>query len=458
MTRPDPLKKNLITNFLFLLFLTLFAAMVKYFNKEGNFGQTGYESFALGFAMLAAYSAAQLLKTVGIPVISGYIFSGMVAGPYITGFLDLEMVYKFSLINDLALSFIAMAAGGALKIESLKKRSKAISLNTFFQSIMIFLFVYYFIIFAGHYFQFIQNLTHPQVIAFAVLLGVIAIARSPSSTIAIINECRASGPFTDTILGVTIVMDVVIIIFFTIALTAVQVILAESYAVDYLAFSILFCAIAISLLIGGLLGKFISFYIKSAGHDLALFLLFISFTVSKTCMAVNPLMETYFNIDFHLEPLLICMSTGFTVQNFSREGKLFLGSLENVSLPIYLLFFTLAGAALDIKALRICWPLALCIAMVRIFGIFTATWIVGSLNKDPVKHKMNAWMAYITQAGVAIGLAQIATRQSSEIGGYLSTIVLAVITINQIIGPITFKIALRNVDEITSTSRRTDLG
>ncbi|WDN87531.1 hypothetical protein BuS5_00499 [Desulfosarcina sp. BuS5] len=447
MTRPDPLQKSLMANFLFLIFLTLFAAGINYLNKEGKFGQTGYESFALGFVMLAAYSSAQLFKTVGLPLISGYIFSGIIAGPYITGFLDFEMVRKFSLIDDIALSFIAMTAGGALKIESLKKRGIAISLNTILLSILVFCFVYNFIIFTGHYFQFIRNLTHPQIIAFALLLGVIAIARSPSSAIAIINECRASGPFTDTILGVTIVMDVFIIIFFTIAMTAVQVVLAESGAIDYQAFYILFCAIAVSFFIGGLLGKFISFYIRSAGHDLTLILLFISFTVTKTCVAVNPLMETHFNVVFHLEPLLICMSAGFTVQNFSREGNLFLGSLDRVSLPIYLLFFTLAGAALDIEALRMCWPLALCIAFVRVLGIFTATWLAGSLNKDPVKHKRNAWMAYITQAGVAIGLAQLAARQSREIGVYLSTIVLAVITINQVIGPITFKIALRLTGE-----------
>jgi len=447
MTRPDPLQKSLMTNFLFLIFLTLFATGINYLNKEGKFGQTGYESFALGFVILAAYSAAKLLKTVGLPLISGYIFSGIIAGPYLTGFWDFEMVRKFSLIDDLALSFIAMTAGGALKIESLKKRGRAISLNTLLLSILVFCFVYNFIIFTGHYFQFIRNLTHPQIIAFALLLGVVAIARSPSSAIAIINECRASGPFTDTILGVTIVMDVFIIIFFTIAMTAVQVVLAESGAVDYQAFYILFCAIAVSFFIGGLLGKFISFYIRSAGHDLTLILLFISFTVTKTCMAVNPLMETHFNVVFHLEPLLICMSIGFTVQNFSQEGNLFIGSLDRVSLPIYLLFFTLAGAALDIEALRMCWPLALCIAMVRVFGIFTATWMAGSLNKDPVKHKRNAWMAYITQAGVAIGLAQLAARQSPEIGVYLSTIVLAVITINQVIGPITFKIALRLTGE-----------
>lgn len=323
----------------------------------------------------------------------------------------------------------------------------AISLNTFLLSILIFFFVYNFIIFTGHYFQFIRNLTHPQIIAFALLLGVVAIARSPSSAIAIINECRASSPFTDTILGVTIVMDVFIIVFFTIAMTAVQVILAKLGAVDYQTFYILFCAIAVSFLIGGLLGKFISFYIKSAGHDLALILLFISFTVTKTCMAVNPFMETHFNVDFRLEPLLICMSAGFAVQNFSREDKLFIGNLDRVSLPIYLLFFTLAGAALDIEALRMCWPLALCIAMIRVFGIFTATWMADSLNKDSVKYKRNAWMTYITQAGVAIGLAQLAARQSREIGVYLSTIGLAVITINQIIGPITFKIALKLTGE-----------
>ncbi len=447
MTQPDPLKKNLMTNFLFLLFLTLFAAGINYLNKEGKFGQTGYESFALGFVMLAAYSGAQILKTVGFPLISGYIFSGIIAGPYITGFWDFEMVRKFRLIDDLALSFIAMTAGGALKIESLKKLCRAILLNTLLLSILVFFFVYSFITLTGHYFQFIRNLTNPQVFAFAVLLAVVAIARSPSSAIAIISECRASGPFTDTVLGVTIVMDVFIIIFFTIAMTAVQLILTESGVVDYQAFYILFCAIAVSFLIGGLLGKLISFYIKSASHDLTLILLFISFTVTKTCMAVNPLMETHFNIDFRLEPLLICMSAGFAVQNFSEEGKLFLGSLDRVSLPIYLLFFTMAGAALDIEALRMCWPLALCIAAVRGFGIFTATRLAASLNKAPVKHKRNAWMAYITQAGVAIGLAQLAARQAPEIGVYLSTIVLAVIAINQLIGPITFKNALRLTGE-----------
>jgi len=53
----------------------------------------------------------------------------------------------------------------------------------------------------------------------------------------------------------------------------------------------------------------------------------------------------------------------------------------------------------------------------------------------------------VTQAGVSIGLAQIAARQFPEIGMHLNTVILAIIAINQIIGPITFKLALNNVGE-----------
>ncbi len=99
-------------------------------------------------------------------------------------------------------------------------------------------------------------------------------------------------------------------------------------------------------------------------------------------------------------------------------------------------------------ALQACWPLAVCFVIVRLFGIFVSTWFAGWLNKDPAVYNRNAWMAYITQAGVAIGLAQIVGRQFPDIGEYLGTVVLAVISINQIIGPILFKKVLHIVGEV----------
>lgn len=118
-----------------------------------------------------------------------------------------------------------------------------------------------------------------------------------------------------------------------------------------------------------------------------------------------------------------------------------------MALPIYVMFFSVAGAALDLEALRICWPIAVCIVFVRITAIFISSWLSGTLCREPVRQRNTAWMGYLTQAGVSIGLAQLIRNKYPEIGIYLTTVVLAVITINQIIGPITFKAVLNIVGE-----------
>ncbi len=77
------------------------------------------------------------------------------------------------------------------------------------------------------------DLTYSQIMVLACLLGVIAVARSPSSAIVIINECRAAGLFTATVLGVIVAMDVLIIVFFTLAMTVSEIILGAGTAIDF---------------------------------------------------------------------------------------------------------------------------------------------------------------------------------------------------------------------------------
>jgi len=100
----------------------------------------------------------------------------------------------------------------------------------------------------------------------------------------------------------------------------------------------------------------------------------------------------------------------------------------------------------------LCWPLALSLTAIRALGIFGATCLTGTICQLPLSHRSHAWMAYLTQAGVSIGLAQMAEKQYPQIGTYLTTVVLAVITINQIIGPITFKYALNRVGDTDTGS------
>ena len=440
-------KIGLITSSVTLAILVFFALWTIDRDVLSSRHQYGLINFSIAFVLLAAHMAANILASIKLPKISGYILAGILAGPFVGGILTHEMVGRLKLIDDLALSFIALAAGGALHINSLKSRWRIISYNIGLQTLIVFGLVLCFSLLWGYFFPFLGADSWKSLIVFSMLLGTAAIARSPSSTMAIISECKASGPFTETVLGVTVSIDVLVIVFFTIILTLSKAIMSGTGGIEPQVFIALSTEIVVSFAIGVVFGKIITVYIQRIKKDLPLFLLFIAFGVTKTSAWLTFFMENHFHIHFAIEPLLICISAGFTVQNFSREGAFFEDSLEKVSLPIYVLFFSVAGAALNMDALLVCWPFALYIALVRIGGIFIATYTAGRINGDSAERNKNAWMAYLTQAGVAIGLAQIAERQFPEIGTYLTTVVLAVIAINQVAGPITFKLALSNVCE-----------
>jgi len=446
--QPGRVQKNMGTYVLALGLLLLFVLWVESVAPESSLRHVGWINFSLGFVLLASFVAAKILRLLKLPLITGYIFTGIIAGPHVTSFLTTEMVTRLKLIDDLALSFIALSAGAALHLPFLRKRIRAIFFNVFFLTLVVFIMVILFMMATGDLFGFTRNLAFNQLLSLAILLGVMSVARSPSSAMAIISETKAKGIFTDTVLGVTVVMDVLIILLFTIAMTICGAFLAGGGETHIAVFSALFVELAASLAMGVLVGKTIAFYFDRIGHNPSLFILFIAFCITKFSAALTQFMEMQYGESLHLEPLLICMSAGFFVQNFSKAGFALVKNLERSALPIYVLFFSLAGASLDIKALHTCWPIAAALAVVRIAGIFVATWLAGSIDHESKPYRYTSWMAYITQAGVAIGLAQLAQRQFPEIGLYLTTIALAVITINQVIGPVTFKAALGIVGEM----------
>ncbi|MGD9246144.1 MAG: cation:proton antiporter, partial [Desulfobacterales bacterium] len=360
-----------------LFILVGFAFWIKIMDMGSDWQKAGLTTFSLGFILLAAYVAAQILKISGLPLISGYIFVGILAGPYVTGFLSHDMVARCRLVDDLALSFIALTAGGTLQLQFLRKRGKAIAVNIFLLTLMVFVVVFFSFFFLVPRLNLMPNLTDAQIMVLACLLGVIAVARSPSSAIAIINECRASGMFTTTVLGVTVAMDVLIIVFFTLAMTVSEIIMGAGTAIDFWMITGLTLAVAGSLALGLVLGKGISLYIGKVGHDLSLFLLFFAFSVFKASLWFNDFMQTHFAVSLHLEPLLICISAGFTVQNFSQYGYIFMEAMERFALPIFVLFFSIAGASLNLDALLMTWPLAAFLFIIRTVGIFGSTWVAG---------------------------------------------------------------------------------
>ena len=152
----------------------------------------------------------------------------------------------------------------------------------------------------------------------------------------------------------------------------------------------------------------------------------------------------------HLEPLLICVAAGFTVRNYSPAGERFAASLDIVHLPVFVLFFALAGAGLDLQALRLTWAAAAVLVLVRLVAIFAGAYLGGRCAGSPATANRVAGLAYLTQAGVSLGLAAEVVRRFPEWGETFATVVVAVITVNQVIGPIAMRAVLVRVGEARS--------
>ena len=399
-------------------------------------------NITLAATLLCGFLTAGLLSHIGIPKITGYIVAGVVAGPHITEFIDFGTVEKLQLINEVALSFIALHAGAALDRALLSGRTRALILNLVLQSILVPLLVFAAIMAAAPFFSFTARMTQPQVLALAILSAIIAIARSPSSAMAIITECRAKGPFTETALGITVAMDVLVIILFTGAMAVVSPLLGGAETQGWHQAGILGIELTGSLATGALLGFGIRTFYKRVAKDHALFLLFIAFAVTRLSQLTGHQISAITDLHLTLEPLLICIAAGFVVRNATPFGEKLEEDLMRISLPIYVLFFSVAGASLDLAALAACWPLALILAGARAAGLALSTWTAGRMTGLPDTECKVAWMAHLTQAGVAIGLTQIIAREDPKTAAYLTTLTLAVITLNQFIGPVTFKRAL----------------
>jgi hypothetical protein len=200
-------------------------------------------------------------------------------------------------------------------------------------------------------------------------------------------------------------------------------------------------------LAGILLGWVVSLYISRVKTELLVFILAAAFLVTFFSRQFAFFLDRFYDISFHLEPMLICVTAGFWIQNFSRSGRQFMEQIDRSSLPIYVIFFSLTGAALNVGALERTWLIAVLVVAVRSILIALGAYLGSSSSGDPPRFRKMAGLSFITQAGVSLGLAGIVARRFPDWGALLATTIVAIIALNQIIGPIAFKYALNAVGE-----------
>ncbi len=388
---------------------------------------------SLGFLMVSAYLMGLAVKEYGLPALTGYLAAGILYGPACMNYLSSADIHSLEMINAIALSFIAITAGGELRMASLKKNARAIGLITLSHTVVI--LVGCLAILAGYFLLLPPaNGTMRQWMMMAILLAVVAVAKSPASTIAIINECRSRGPFTDIVLGVTMVKDVVVLILFAVAMAIVRGI--DSSTMVSIAFmGHLIAEILISIGAGVVFGVLMILFYRYVAREVSVFIVLASLAAHELALSVG------------LEHMLMCMVAGFVVQNYSARGPLMIEGIERSQLPIYVVFFSIAGAGLDFSLFGGVWLTVLVFVVVRTALVYGSTWL-GTLGTGcPDAVGRYAWTGFLTNAGLTLSIVIVVEQAFPDWGRSFKAIVISVIAINQILGPILFKIGLTRSGE-----------
>ncbi|MCK5879048.1 MAG: cation:proton antiporter [Holophagae bacterium] len=390
---------------------------------------------ALGFLIIVAYLFGILGKELGFPALTGNLLAGILFGPSVLGFISHTDIQSLEFINTIALSFIALSAGGELKLKSLRKNGRAISGIILTHTILILggtmVVMIPFLHFSG-----IKGLVGIQMAWMAgIVLAIVAVANSPSSTIAVINEYRAKGPFTDVVLSVTMVKDVVILLLFAVTMGIIRSIGGtESFSPAFLlhTFGDILLSIGAGLVYGGLM---ILFY-RFVAREITVFIVIAAFLANELAHFAG------------LEQMLMCMIAGFVVQNFSRQGPLLIEGIEKSHLPIYVIFFSIAGAALDFSYFGSVYILVTLFVILRAGLVFSSTLLGAKLSGASPTIRKFAWTGFLTNAGLTLSIAIIVEQSFPDWGRPLKAIIISIIAINQIVGPVLFKIGLVKSGEV----------
>ena len=404
----------------------------------------------IGFLVvaIASYQIARVLQKIKFPLITGLIVTGIISGSSMLNFIERETLDDLGFLNDIALAIIAFSAGSELYVDDLRSRIKSIKWMVAGQLVITFVASSGLIYFIATHIPFMLKLPSATRFGISILFGTIFVARSPSSAIAVINEMRANGPFTKTVMGVTVVKDVLVIILFAICFSIAKT-LIKGDSINFTFLLILFFELLLSFGLGYVIGKIlqIPFAIKAKPQLKSFLVLIIGYGIYLFTNLIALKSQIWFNHEIILEPLLIAIIGSFVLTNYSKHRMEFSELLHKISPIIYIIFFTLTGASLSFQTLINVFGVAVTLFFIRLITMVIGGYFGVYAAGDNKRFAPIAWMPYLTQAGVALGLATIISHEFPAWGHEFETIVIAIIVINQLVGPSLFKWSLNYVKE-----------
>ncbi|MEJ6952425.1 cation:proton antiporter [Natronospora cellulosivora (SeqCode)] len=397
--------------------------------------------YVLAFFIIMAMLGVFITKRYRIPFVIAYVFLGIFLSvdllrriPFLS--TEFKEWYAFTVenlgfISHLALGFIAFTIGSELSIRTLKQLGKSMVYITILQAVVSFVLVALGVIALGY------------PLYMGLILGAIATATNPAATVMVFQEYGAEGLLSSMIMAVVAIGDAVALLIFSLArpIALMQAADAGTFQISeiFLIPAIeIFGSLALGILIGYLSQKV---------------MLRVDDKVKKVLLIVSTIVGgVALSLFLHLSPLITNMAVGFAYRNFARRNPGIADYLDTMTIPLYAMFFILAGTEINFSRIASLsfMVLAIVFFISRLAGKYAGAYLGASLAKAPDKVKKYVGLGLFSHSGVAIALAFIVQRElvvAPDAGLLIFNILLLTAAFTEVVGPLTTKYAIIKAGE-----------
>ncbi len=383
----------------------------------------------LGFVLLIGFFSVHIIHKIKLPAVTVYLVVGIIIGPNLCNILSPGLLESSGLISNIVLGFIAFTIGQNFLRDTFARIGKQVLWISVCEASGAWVFVTV---------LFLLLLRQPLYLS--LTFGAISAATAPAATVMVVREYNAKGPFTETLLGIVAIDDAWCLIIFAISLAVAKALHLHAGSAYLIVKAVLnsLVEIAGSFALGGCLSWLLCKLSKYANTREELLIYLLGFVLLNTGLAVQ----------LHLSVLLANMFLGAIIVNLETASVRFFDILKIVDPPLYLIFFVLAGAHLEISALAKLGSIGFGYLVFRVLGKSTGALIGGQISHSASNIKKYIGLGLVPQAGVALGVALIAQAEFPGVGGLILTVIVATTVVYEIVGPVCTRIALHRAGEI----------
>jgi len=408
----------------------------------------------LSLSLVGGLLLSRLAKKLNLPAVTAYLIAGLLLGPYCIGALQLfslgfssaAEVESLNIISQVALGFIAFTIGNEFRLEQLRHMGRQAITVGILQAVITAILVDLALV--------VLHFINPTVISIpsAITLGAIAAATAPAATLMVVRQYKADGPLTRLLLLVVAIDDAVGLVLFSASFGVAAALESGAISLTTVLVEPL-VEIVLSLGLGALAGWLlfrVEKYFYSRSKRLSISIGFVLLTVG---LSMAEFEVGGIHCGFSL--LLVCMMTGTVFCNICDFSEELMGRVDSWTAPVFVLFFVLSGAELNLKVLSN--PLVLLIGAVyilsRSLGKYVGAYWSCALTNCDDKIKQHLGVTLLPQAGVALGMAL--TAQQLADGEVVRSVVLFSVLVYELVGPTLTKRSLIAAGEIRVEGRTT---